>query len=343
MSNEIKIYSGEFELTGEEAATELDTKIKYYANAAWMNLVESCKCLKRMRDTKLYEQLGYSSFGEYTEKSLNIKERQAYTYISTLERQGESFLQLNASLGITKLALLSDIPAPDRQEFVEEHDLAGMTVEEVKKLVAENDAKGEQIELLTDERDNLKDERDDINADLEDAEKRIEELEKELEEERNKPTEYAVQEPDKETIDKIREEAKIEAEKEAKKAFSSEKKELQKKLEAEKDKAVSEAKEKAQKDIDDLKQKFASAEDAATEAMKRAESLQKQLAVSSSPETTKFTFFFEALQTDYGKAIESLEIIKKENPEVAEKYAGAILKYQNIIAEKLKGMGYGNG
>lgn len=339
MSEEMRIFSGEFELTGEEAATELDTKIKFYANAAWMNLVEACKCLKRMRDTKLYKELGYSSFGDYTKKSLNIEERQAYTYISVLKKQGESFLQLNASLGITKLALLSDIPAPDRQEFVESHDLDGMTVEEVKKLVAENDEKGEQIEMLTDERDIIKEERDDFASDLEEAEKRIEQLEDELEKERNKPTEVAVKEPDAETLKKLREEGK----KEAQKAFNAEKKELKAKLESEKEKAVAEAKAKGEKDIEELKKKFASAEDAANEAMKRAEDLQKQLAVSSSPETTKFAFFFEALQNDYAKAIDSIKVIKKENPEIANKYATAILKYQNIISGELKGMGYTNG
>jgi len=77
--------------------------------------------------------------------------------------------------------------------------------------------------------------------------------------------------------------------------------------------------------------------------MKRAEDLQKRLAVSSSPETTKFAFFFEALQNDYTKAIDSIKAIKKENPEIANKYATAIFKYQNIISEELKSIGYGNG
>ena len=128
-----------------ERATELDQQIKVYANMAWQNLVEACKCLKRMRDTKLYEALGYETFGDYTQESLGIKERQAYTYISTLEKNGELFLQSNASLGITKLALLSDIPPTERQDIVERNDIAGMSVKEVERLVSENNAKAEQI------------------------------------------------------------------------------------------------------------------------------------------------------------------------------------------------------
>lgn len=320
-------------------AQELDTKIKVYANAAWMNLVESCKCLKRMRDTKLYEQLGYKTFGEYTEQSLNIKERQAYTYISTLEKQGEAFLQLNASLGITKIALLSNIPAPDRQEFVENNDLAGMTVEEVKALVAENDAKGEQIGMLEDSLKDITEERDDTAQDLSAAEKKIEELEAELERERNRPVEVAVKEPDTETIAKIRAEAKAEAEKELKKANADEKKALKEKLKAEQEKAINEAKANAEKEIDDYKQKVAAAETASFEAVKKAEQLQKQLAVSSSPEATKFTFFFEALREDYNKLFESFKILKDENPDVYEKYSIAMKKFSGIIKTKFKELG----
>ena len=177
----------------EETAAELDLKIKAYANMAWQNLVESCKCLKRMRDTKKYEELGYATFGEYTEASLNIKERQAYTYISTLEKQGEAFLQSNASLGITKLSLLNAIPATDREEFVENNDIAGMSVAEVEALVKENDGRAEQIDLLSGEIEEK-------DTELDKARKRIAELEKDIEVLENRPTEVAVAEPDAETL-----------------------------------------------------------------------------------------------------------------------------------------------
>jgi len=337
-SKEIMAVETAEELQVNEAQ-ELDTQIKVYANAAWMNLVESCKCLKRMRDTKLYESLGYKTFGEYTEQSLNIKERQAYTYISALEKQGETFLQLNASLGITKIALLSNIPAPDRQDFVENNDLAGMTVEEVKALVAENDAKGEQIGMLEDSLKDITEERDDTAEDLNAAEKRIAELEAELKTERERPTEVAVKEPDAETLEKIRAEAKAEAEKELKKANADDKKALKEKFKAEQEKAVSEAKAAAEKEIREYKEKVAAAETASFEAVKKAEMLQKQLAVSSSPEATKFTFFFEALRDDYNKLLGSLKILKAENPEVYEKYSNAMKKFDVMIKAEFKELG----
>lgn len=317
----------------EETALELDLKIKAYANMAWANLIESCKCLKRMRDTKKYEELGYSTFGDYTEASLNIKERQAYTYISTYEKQGEAFLQSNADLGITKLSLLNAIPATERNEFVETHDLAGMSVAEVEKLVKENDGRAEQINFLNDEI-SAKDE------EISEAEQRIHELETELEAANNKPTEVAVAEPDAETLNKIRTDAADAAAKEAEKSFKAEKKKLKEDFKAEKEKAIAEATEKANKELAELKEKISAANTAADEAAKRANELEKKLAISSSPEATKFTFFFDALNSDYQNIVDSISNLKKETPEIADKYAAAMQRYQNIIKEKFKAIGY---
>ena len=320
-------------ITREETAAELDLKIKAYANMAWQNLVESCKCLKRMRDTKKYEDLGYTTFGEYTEASLNIKERQAYTYISTLEKQGEAFLQSNASLGITKLSLLNAIPATDREDFVQNNDIAGMSVAEVEALVKENDGRAEQIDMLSAEMA-AKD------IEINDAEHRIRELEDKLEEANNRPVEVAVAEPDEQTLNKIREEAASAAKKEAEKSFKAEKKELKDKLAAEKDKAVAEATEKASKELEEFKAKMATADTELADAVKRAEELQKKLAISSSPEATKFTFYFEALDGDYEHIIGSIVALKSEAPEIADKYAAAMQRYQNVVAENFAAIGY---
>ncbi len=332
MDNSLQTYENNI-AAREETAAELDIKIKTYTNMAWLNLIEACKCLKRMRDTKKYEELGYATFGEYTEASLNIKERQAYTYISTYEKQGEAFLQSNAELGITKLALLNAIPVTEREDFVETHDLAGMSVAEVEKLVKENDGRAEQIDLLN---DTISAKDEEINE----AEQRIRELEDKLEEANNRPVEVAVAEPDKETLDKIRTEAADAATKEAKKTFNAEKKKLKDDFKAEMEKAVADATEKANKELAELKGKIATANTAADEAAKRAGELEKKLAISSSPEATKFTFFFDALNEDYNKIIESINNLKKESPEIADKYAKAMQRYQGVIKERFKTIGY---
>ena len=320
-----------------ESAFELDQQIKVYANMAWQNLVEACKCLKRMRDTKLYEALGYSSFGDYTKESLGIKERQAYTYISTLEKSGEVFLQSNASLGITKLALLSEIPPTDRQDIVDNNDIAGMTAKEVEKLVSENNAKAEQIDLLTNERDAYKNDYADANTELEEAGRKIAALEKELEAERDKPTEVAVREPTIEEIEKIKADARAEFEKEAAKQAKADKKALTEKLTAEKEKAVSEATQKAEKELEEFKTKLCEVDAEKQEHIKRAHELEKRLAVATNPETVKFTFYFDAIQGDYEKLFSSIEEIRKTDPAMADKYTVAMRKYQTLISERLGG------
>ena len=316
-------------------AVELDLKIKTYANMAWQNLMESAKCLKQMRDTKLYLQLGYESFEDYSVKSLNIKERQAYTYISAYEKLGERFLQSNASLGITKLSLLSQVPPTERENLVDSNDIGNMSVEEVKKLVEENDAKGKQISMLEEELAEEKEENSEGNRMISNLEDKVKRLEEELSAERLKPVEVAVEEPNEEQMNKIRTEIEAKVKKSSDAELKKAKKELTDKFNSEKEKALAEAEEKAKNDVKKYKEKLAELDEEKAQAIKRAENLEKELAVSSSPETVKFTFYFDSLNSDYEKIFESIEKLKEENPEMAQKYTQAMIKYQEIIGNRI--------
>ena len=314
--------------TNKDKAYELNSRILAYANAAYSNLMESAKLLKEMRDTKLYAEMGYESFEDYTVAELGIHERQAYTYIKPYEELGERFLQSNANLGITKLALIAQLPSIDREEFVAENDLAGMTVEQVKQLVKENDQKGEQLNLLQDERDEA----------LEDkltAEQRIAELEKELADERSKPVPVAVSEPDPAEIQKIKDEAAAKAKKTADKEIKAAKKELEDKHKKELTAAAEKAKADTEKALAEYKQKLTDIDSEKAEAVKRAEQLEKQLAVSSSAETVKFKFYFDALDGDFKKITESLKKLFEENPDTAAKFKTACYSALDIMKNNL--------
>ena len=325
MNNSIVIAEPENMIKEQAEALALHQRILVNANTAVACWTETCKDLKRMRDAKLYTALGYESFSSYTEQALGIKERQAYTYIQTLEKLGSEFLKQNAEIGITKLSLLTAVPVMERQELVDNNDIAGMSVAEVKKLVAENDEKGEQISLLNEKIENLTEESDEKQKDIDFAEKRIAELEKELEQERNKP---AVTEVSEIEVPKISDEEiaeiKANAEDDIRKEFEAEKKELKKQAAEEKKKAV-----------EQYKQQLADLDTAKKEALERAAELEKRLAVTSSPETVKFTFYFDSLQNAYGKLFESLSKIKEENPDVAAKYSDALGKYMEMMKAKL--------
>ena len=167
-----------------EAAAALETHnaiISSLENAA-NALVSLCRNLKHMRDSKGFTALGFEKFEDYTETACNIKKRQAYNYIQSYERLGSDFMQSNAQLGITKLLLLTEVCAVDRADFVEENDLEGMSVAEVKKLVAQNNDRCEQIDLL---------------------EERLSSALDEIKELRERPVDVAVEQPSEADIKKL--------------------------------------------------------------------------------------------------------------------------------------------
>ena len=178
MADIITAYQEIPEERRHSAAEELHEQVCADAQRVASAMLDFCRSLKTMRDTKLYAELGCASFDEYVEQKVGLKRRQVYNYIQTYERLGSTILQSNAHLGITKLQLLCEISAPDIPAFLEENDLAGMTVAEMKKLIAERDGQAEQISLLQEQ---------------------VRELER-------RPVDVAVAEPDHETICKIRKE-----------------------------------------------------------------------------------------------------------------------------------------
>lgn len=190
---------------------EIITNGRIAANA----LAEMCRNLKRMRDEKLYLDLGHDTFEEYCENMAGIKARQAYTYISTYERLGSDVLQLNANLGITKLELLSQLPMSIRDEMLSDPaEVEDMSASEIKRLVEEVKKQSEQITLLESEKDDLAEkakkqkeeiaDKKDIERELKETKKRLKETEAKLEE-----VEAAVDpEPPQLQIDEIIEEAK---------------------------------------------------------------------------------------------------------------------------------------
>ena len=75
------------------------------------------------------------------------------------------------------------------------------------------------------------------------------------------------------------------------------------------------------------------------EAVKRAEQLEKQLAVSSSAETVKFKFYFDALDGDFKKITESLKKQFEENSETAAKFKNACYGALDIMKKRLDEIG----
>lgn len=231
----------------EIKAKALDCHNKIIASAytATTAILEMAKSLKKMRDEELYIELGFTSFGNYVEDNgdYKFKERQAYTYIKVYEDLGTQFLQSNANLGVTKLELLTKIPSFDRQEFIEENNIAGMTVKEIEDIIKKNQQQGEQLSLLTAEIEETKKaaeserlENENANAsalewkekalkkekEKAEVEEQLKKMRDEIKSIKQKPIEIAVKEPSAEDVEKI----KAEAIAKAKKDFETEKNKL---------------------------------------------------------------------------------------------------------------------
>lgn len=147
----------EMMLSPEQEAVVITERIKDYGRAAVNAICNIGKDLRRMKIEGLYTHLKYETFEDYAEKEFNLKRRQAYLYISVYEKLGEDFVQSNAQLGITKLALLAQMNAEDRAELMEaeDTDLNGMTTKEVEELVSKYKEQGEQLSMLEEENKKL--------------------------------------------------------------------------------------------------------------------------------------------------------------------------------------------
>lgn len=125
----------------------LHNEILFCGNTASEYAIKMANDLKEMRDSKSYKVAGFETFGDYTEKALGLKERQAYNYIQVIEKLPSNFLHSNAKIGITKLLMLSSVSEEKREEIVETVDVESVTVKELKEKIAEQEDKIKQLSL----------------------------------------------------------------------------------------------------------------------------------------------------------------------------------------------------
>lgn len=297
------------------AALALHQQIITNGTIAANALLEMCRCLKQMRDDKLYTALGYDDFGVYCEDKANIKSRQAYTYIKIYEELPPAFLQSNANLGVTKLELLTHVNPLDRKEFMEQVNADELTVNELKaeieRLKVENCEKGEQLSLFEDKTKSLEKEKRKESM-------RATDLEQQLKVLSEKPAEVAVREPDPEEIDKLVQQAIADDKAKHDKEIQKLKTKLDK---AKRQKTVLQAEVDSTKSISDeqikqLKDKLAKAESGADAQL------------------IEFKHYFKNLQEGLQKFVNVLKTVEDE--EKRAKFKAAAVKYINMVLEDLE-------
>ncbi|MBQ7912164.1 MAG: hypothetical protein IJ308_00255 [Clostridia bacterium] len=242
---------------------DLHERICYNARKSAEHWVEMASAIREMRDSKRYKAAGFEDFADYTVNALGIKERQAYNYISVIEKLPEEFIRTHATIGVTKLALLTSVNEEEREEILEKIDLDTAKTSEinaaVKAAIEERDKATQQLAIALEEKADLEKEnaeyqaehsdlikeQKDIRADKKRLEEENEELREKLaEKESAEPT--IIYQPDPEQakkLDKVEEEKHVledelaskgkalEEERAAKAAMKKEVEDLRKRLE----------------------------------------------------------------------------------------------------------------
>lgn len=116
-------------------AVNLNYYIKAAAQVAQQSLYEMCMDLKEMRDSKLYKELGYTEFNDYCKSEIGFSDRQAYNYISAVEKLPKELVNSSSLIGVKKLTLLAKLSEEERTEITEKTDLESTSVRELEQQI----------------------------------------------------------------------------------------------------------------------------------------------------------------------------------------------------------------
>lgn len=329
---ELALFYGEIpEEKRKAAAEDLHERILGDAGRVVVALCDLCEKLKVMRDEKLWKEMGAESFDAYVEEQVGIKSRQAYNYIATYERLGKTALQSNAHLGITKLQLLTEVSDVRRSEFVEEHDLEGMSVREIRELVAKSKQQADQISLLQETVEKAGDAALSAELRAKDAEKALADMERDYSDAVTRAGEAAKRIRELETrpieVVGITEEEKQklleEAEARHRKELSKLEKQYQDEQRSAVENAVDDVKTGLEEEIVKLKEKH----------RQEIEQIKAEKPKASSAEgiVREVNVWFKSLNDAYTNMIQSYQTLREESPEMA-------LKVRALIAQTLEQM-----
>ena len=310
------------ELSRYQEAATLHAQIMASGNQAAQALVEFARLLKRMRDERLYEEFDVD-FDTYVEERVGIRKRQAYTYIRAYEELGPRMMGEQAHLGITKLELLAQVYPIEREAFLEENNLADMTVAEIKRLTDELHEKGEQLTFAQEENEQLR-------GELEKAKEPDAEQAEMLDRMKGR---LAMAEKAKEDAEKAKTAAEKKAEQlrqDNEKIKSSHQRKLAEAL-AEEKKKTDEAMEKARQEAEEratenVKKQIAEADEERAAAIERAERLAKELKTKEDTDTAACALYIDEVKGLLNKLAERVASAKEKEPEQGKKLAGAVIR-----------------
>ena len=324
----------------QQEAAAMHFEIVEAAKGAVNSLLDLGRKLKRMRDSGRFKDLGFETFGAYTEAAVGIKQRQAYNYIQVVETLPARLIEENAASGITKLSLLCKFGPADREEILRE-GLANITVAELQKLVEERDGLVEQLSMLKSGPAAPVAEVQAEEVDLDAIRAEAAAQAREEEQRRHEEALAQAKREQEEAVAAARREAEAEAKKKIREATEKAQEQARKtavqQIAEEREKAASQA--RAQQEAAD-RAALEEARRREAEAMQRAEETAKQLQLAADKDSARFALLFDDLQAKATAMVELAEAMRAQGKvEQAEKFMGALKRALEALRESLEGEG----
>lgn len=331
---------GVYEINDFKTAESLAIRIKTTVHNTQRIMLDAAISIGRdLAEAK--DLVGHGEWESWLETEVGFSHSTANKYMQISREYGDGpKSELIPNLSYTKALKLLAVPDEDLEDFLQDNDIAGMTVKELE----------EKVKALSDEKNASEEKIEKLGDDLVAAEEDKLRLTDEVEELRKKLVDLEAAGADSE--DGISEEAQMEIEKHKAALEAAEKKastandkaeKIQKKLDqmkADQEKAVEDARAAAleegklqgKQENDEEVQKYKTEAD---EAVKARQAAEKQLAASSSKDLMRISFLIEDLQKTFNDAIEILENIEVNDREQAGKLRGGLHAILGQMQERL--------
>ena len=322
-TNNISLFPSAGTAVGQVRTLEvIGAEIRTFTASMVNNIIEIGR---RMCEAK--EMLPYGQFGDWIKANTGYSRSTANNFMRIYQeygsRQGCLFGaemendQAFGQLTYTKALALLDVPAEEREQFVEDHDVVNMSTRELQQAIAERDAAKKKLEEVSRAFDESQDALSKQKAETLKRGFEIKDLQSKVAELEARPAETI---PDQGAIDSAvaeavkKADAAHAAELEKIKAGEEEKRKALEKKAADAEARATKAAEKLKKAesnarvLTDADGAEAEAKAAAAEAEKaRAEAaeLRRQLAMSGEA-TVTFKLYFAAWQKDYANMMDAL-------------------------------------
>lgn len=284
----------------------------------------ACEIGKRLCEAK--EQVGHGAWGEWLKTEVEYSQSTAENFMKIYREYGSNQMSLFSDfsnsqtigkLDVSKLLLLTAVPAEDREEVAEELDAENISVRELKERLKERDTELEieksRAEEAEEDIKKLENEISKKDSKIEELQISIKELEKDLED-IPENTEFA--EVQKEELEKQKKEYEDKLEK----------------LQDSKNKSIEKLKASEEK----LKTELAKANAEKDAAIRRADELQKadkKAELSANSDLVLMNEYLKRLQLEADTVINALEGFK--NTEMYDKLRGGIRAILQGLMEKV--------